>query len=191
MITNGQRHELAFDFVSEHVGSSWIVYADCLEWLSRVPENSIHAIVTDPPYGVKEYDLDQLEKRAGGNGGIWRIPPSFDGHTRAPLPRFTALDANERERVRRFFIAWAKLVTHALRPGGHVFIATNAFIAQLLYDALVDGGWSFADSLSGWCERFAAETVRRTPKRSFPACRRCPRAAMNPGVFFASRFRRR
>ena len=46
-----------------------------MEWLSRVPEHSLHAVVTDPPYGVKEYDLDQLEKRANGNGGIWRIPP--------------------------------------------------------------------------------------------------------------------
>jgi site-specific DNA-methyltransferase (adenine-specific) len=31
----------------------------------------LHAIVTDPPYGVKEYDFDQLEKKDNGNGGIW------------------------------------------------------------------------------------------------------------------------
>src|SRR5271170_2070027 len=67
-------------------GRSLLLKADCFEWLKRVPENSLHAIVTDPPYGVKEYDFDQLEKRANGNGGIWRIPPSFDGHVRSPLP---------------------------------------------------------------------------------------------------------
>ena len=83
---------LAFDYATERIGQSRIVHADCLEWLSRLSENTLHAIVTDPPYGVKEYDLDQLEKRANGKGGIWRIPPSFDGHTRAPLPRFTALN---------------------------------------------------------------------------------------------------
>ena len=92
---NGASHPLTLDYQSAHIGKSWICLADCLEWLSRVPENSIHAIVTDPPYGVKEYDLDQLAKRAAGQGGIWRIPPSFDGHTRAPLPRFTALDAKD------------------------------------------------------------------------------------------------
>jgi site-specific DNA-methyltransferase (adenine-specific) len=134
---------LAFDYTSDVVGESRIVHADCFEWLSRVPENSIHGIVTDPPYGVKEYDFDQLEKRANGNGGIWRIPPSFDGHTRAPLPRFTALDAGERERLRRFFIEWARVATHALRPGGHVFIASNAFLAQLVYASLVEGGLEF------------------------------------------------
>jgi site-specific DNA-methyltransferase (adenine-specific) len=78
--------ELALDYEHKVIGRSLVLHADCLEWLSRIPENSLHAIVTDPPYGVKEYDFDQIEKRANGNGGIWRIPPSFDGHIRQPLP---------------------------------------------------------------------------------------------------------
>ena len=108
---------LAFDYATERIGQSRIVHADCFEWLSKLPEDTLHAIVTDPPYGVKEYDFDQLEKRANGKGGIWRIPPSFDGHTRAPLPRFTALNRNERRRLSRFFVDWGKLALHALRPG--------------------------------------------------------------------------
>jgi hypothetical protein len=99
---------LAFTYESVRIGKSQLIHADCFEWLGRVPENTFHAIVTDPPYGVKEYDFDQLEKRANGNGGSWRIPPSFDGHVRAPLPRFTALDGRERERLRRFFIEWGR-----------------------------------------------------------------------------------
>ena len=86
---------LALDYKHQVIGRSLVLHADCLEWLSRLPENSLHAIVTDPPYGVKEYDFDQIEKRANGNGGVWRIPPSFDGHTRQPLPRFTALNQKE------------------------------------------------------------------------------------------------
>src|SRR5271155_2744913 len=85
--------DLALDYRTFSLGRSLIVHADCFEWMSRIPSGSIHAIVTDPPYGVKEYDFDQLEKRSNGNGGIWRIPPSFDGSTRSPLPRFTALNA--------------------------------------------------------------------------------------------------
>ena len=72
---------------------------------------------------------------------LW-IPPSFDGHVRSPLPRFTALNASEREKLHEFFTHWATLVAHALRPG-HVFVATNAFIAPLLYDAVIDGGLEF------------------------------------------------
>src|SRR4030042_6863831 len=87
------------NYSSQHIGDSIIVHADCFEWLGRIPENSLHAIVTDPPYGVKEYDFDQIEKRANGNGGVWRLPPSFDGKTRSPQPRVTASNPQERERL--------------------------------------------------------------------------------------------
>ncbi len=138
---------LAFDYPSAVIGDSLIVHADCFDWLKRVPENSIHAVVTDPPYGVKEYESDQIEKRANGSGGIWRIPPSFDGYTRAPLPRFTALGLKQRETLRCFFVEWAQLVVHALRPGAHVFIASNAFLSQLVFSALVEGGLEFRGQL--------------------------------------------
>lgn len=61
---------LALDYASHAIGRSRIVHADCFEGLGRIPENTLHAIVTDPPYGVKEYDFEQIEKRANGNGGI-------------------------------------------------------------------------------------------------------------------------
>ncbi len=138
---------LTFDYRSEMIGQSYIVHADAFEWLSRIPENTLHAIVTDPPYGVKEYNLDQIEKRANGNGGIWRIPPSFDGHTRAPLPRFTALNPKEREQISEFFREWAKVALHALRPGAHVFIASNSFLSQLVFSALITGGFEFRGEL--------------------------------------------
>ena len=114
---------LTFEYDNARFGASFILHADCFEWLSRIPENSIHSIVTDPPYGVKEYNFDQIEKRANGNGGIWRIPPSFDGSNRSPLPRFTALNNKERAALHRFFLEWGKVAMHALRPGGHIFIA--------------------------------------------------------------------
>lgn len=92
----------AFDYHYKQFTRSIVIHADCFEWMGRASPGSIHAIVTDPPYGVKEYDFDQIEKRANGNGGIWRIPPAFDGSRRAPLPRFTALNSKERETLRRF-----------------------------------------------------------------------------------------
>ncbi len=138
---------LALDYRAELIGQSCVLHADAFEWLSRIPENSLHAIVTDPPYGVKEYTFDQIKKRENGNGGVWRIPPSFDGHTRAPLPRFTALNSTERELIREFFIEWAKVAIRALRPGAHVFIASNSFLSQLVFSALVAGGFEFRGEL--------------------------------------------
>lgn len=138
---------LTFDYKHASIGRSLAIHADCFEWLARCPAASIHAVVTDPPYGVKEYDDDQLKKRESGKGGIWRIPPAFDGHERSPLPRFTALDPKERDRLRRFFTDWSALVVRALRPGGHVLIATNAFVSQLIFGALIKGGLEFRGEL--------------------------------------------
>ena len=49
---------LTFDYECKRIGGALLVHADCLEWLGRVPKDTMHGIVTDPPYGVKEYDLD-------------------------------------------------------------------------------------------------------------------------------------
>jgi site-specific DNA-methyltransferase (adenine-specific) len=184
MDSKGLPHNLTFAYESTRIGRSRIIHADCMQWLSRVPQDAIHAVVTDPPYGVKEYDPDQLAKRAAGNGGIWRIPPSYDGHLRAPLPRFTALDAQERERLRAFFEEWARLVVRALRPGGHVFIATNAFIAQLLYGALVQGGLEFRGQLIRLVRTLRGGDRPKNAEDEFPDVSSMPKGCYEPwGIF--------
>lgn len=175
---------LTVNFESVQIGQSWICHTDCTEWFCQVPENSIHAIVTDPPYGVKEYDLDQLVKRAAGNGGIWRIPPSFDGSVRAPLPRFTALDEAQRERLFQFFVDWSKMVVRALRPGGHVFIATNAFISQLLYDALVDGGLEFRGQIIRLVRTLRGGDRPKNAEKEFPDVSSLPKGCYEPWGLF-------
>jgi hypothetical protein len=39
------------------------VHADRFKWLSRVPEGSLYALVTNLPYGVKGFDADQPRDR--------------------------------------------------------------------------------------------------------------------------------
>ncbi len=176
--------EFAVDYDARNIGGSLVLHADCFEWLARLPARCLHAVVTDPPYGVKEYDVDQLHKRANGNGGIWRIPPSFDGSVRSPLPRFTALDPAERRRLYDFFMRWGKLVAHALRPGGHVFIATNAFIAELLYEALVAGGLEFRGQVIRLVRTLRGGDRPKNAEEEFPGVSSMPRGCYEPwGIF--------
>ena len=176
--------QLALDYDHHRVGQSLILHADCFEWLSRVPENSIHAVVTDPPYGVKEYDFDQLEKRSNGNRGIWRIPPSFDGHIRSPLPRFTALNQKERESLRRFFLEWGRVVLHALRPGGHVFVASNAFLSQLVFSSLVESGLEFRSEVVRIVRTLRGGDRPKNAEEEFPHVSSLPRGCYEPwGTF--------
>src|ERR1051325_951755 len=89
---------------------------DAFEWLKNRPMNSIEAVVTDPPYGLVEYTEKELQKRQNGRGGIWRLPPAFDGSKRMPLPRFTVLTQADQQLLRDFFNRFAGLLERVMVP---------------------------------------------------------------------------
>lgn len=176
--------QLAFGYETKEFDKSLIIHADCFEWLSRLPENCFHAVVTDPPYGVREFDDHELEKRSNGKGGIWRIPPSFDGHKRSPLPRFTALDERDRERISLFFEQWGRLALKPLRPGGHALIATNAFIASLLYAALAKSGLEFRGQIIRLVRTLRGGDRPKNAEQEFPGVSSLPRGCYEPWGLF-------
>jgi len=174
----------SLDYDWHEFSSSLAIHADCFEWMGRIPEASIHAIVTDPPYGVKEYDFDQLEKRENGNGGIWRIPPSFDGNTRSPLPRFTALNGKDRKRLQRFSNEWAKLALRILRPGGHIFLASNVYLSQLVFTAVADVGFEFRGQIIRLVRTLRGGDRPKNAEKEFPCVCSMARGCYEPwGIF--------
>jgi site-specific DNA-methyltransferase (adenine-specific) len=176
--------DLTLNYPCKPFRRSVVIQADCFEWLSRIPECSLHGIVTDPPYGVKEFEADQLAKRTNGVGGIWRIPPSFDGATRAPLPRFTALKGKERNLLTQFFHGWAQLAVRALRPGGHVFIASNSFLSQPVFCALAEGGLEFRGELIRLVRTLRGGDRPKNAEHEFPGVSSMPRGCYEPwGIF--------
>ena len=127
--------------VGKKAASYEIFHADAFEWLASARPHSIHAVVTDPPYGLIEYTPSELEKMRNGRGGVWRIPPSFDGCQRNPLPRFTVLTESHRAELRDFFRRFAERLLPILVPGAHVFIATNPLVSYLVYEPFIAAGF--------------------------------------------------
>ena len=123
-----------------HYGRSSLIHADCFDWLESQEPNRFHAVVTDPPYGLHEYTHEQQEKRRRGKGGVWRIPPSFDGNKRSPLPRFTTLTQEQLERLGSFFLVWGKSLLPRLVPGAHVVVASNPLVSYIVSTALAEAG---------------------------------------------------
>lgn len=121
-------------------GKALVVLQDCLGWLEAAPENSIHAVVTDPPYGLVEYTRKEQDKLKANRGGVWRIPPSFDGHTRSPLPRFTTLSEHDLFNISEFFIIWGRLLLRVLVPGANVVVASNPLVSHIVSTALSKAG---------------------------------------------------
>jgi site-specific DNA-methyltransferase (adenine-specific) len=127
--------------VGERVARYTLHLGDCLSWMENREGCSVHAVVTDPPYGLKEYTAVEKEKLRNGRGGVWRIPPSFDGCKRRPLPRFTVLREADYASLRRFFADFARRAIRVLVPGDHLFIATNPLLSHLVYQPLVEAGF--------------------------------------------------
>lgn len=178
------KKEFSAGFESYVLEKALVIHADCFNWMKLIPESSIHAVVTDPPYGVKEYEPDQLEKRTNGNGGVWRIPPSFDGHVRSPLPRFTALNNGERKQMKDYFSEWAKLVLRVIRPGGHVFVASNAFLSQIVFSAIAEQGFEFRGEVIRLVRTMRGGDRPKNAEDEFPDVCSMPRSRYEPwGIF--------
>ena len=129
------------EFETNRIGKATLVRGDCLDWLRQREANSIHAVVTDPPYGLNEYSAKEQIKMRDGRGGIWRIPPSFDGHKRAPLPRFTILSQQDRATLRTFFLEFGRLLRRVTVPGANVVVASNPLLGHIVASALGEVGF--------------------------------------------------
>ena len=138
---NNTRAIQALD-VTNHftISNSHFYNSDCMTWLRQQKPHSIHGVVTDPPYGLVEYRSDHQIKLRGGKGGVWRIPPSFDGHQRSPLPRFTTLTEADLHNLDLFFGQWAQELLPVLAPGAHVFLASNPLVSHRVSYAMSRAG---------------------------------------------------
>lgn len=168
------------------IGRAELIRADAFRWMQAREEHSIHAIVTDPPYGVVEFDDDQIEKMKAGKGGIWRLPPNFDGCKRAPLPRFTALNAKERARVAEYFRTFGHLCKHVLTPGGHVILAGNSFLSTMVFGAMVEGGLEYRGTLIRPVVTLRGGDRPKGAEEEFPGVQSLPKGNFEPwGIFRA------
>ena len=123
------------------IGKARLYQADCFEWLARQPPASVQAVVMDPPYGLVEYTPKETAKlRAGKGGGVWRMPPSFDGHQRAPLPRFTTLKDEDRRQMHVFFKRLAVMLARVAVPGANIVVASNPLLAHIVGGAMSETG---------------------------------------------------
>lgn len=161
-----------------------LVLADALQWMAQRDENSIHAVVTDPPYALVEYEDKDHDKLRRGVGGVWRIPPSFDGSQRNPLPRFTVLTPKERERLNTFFKAFAYHAQRILVPGGHLVIAANPLLSTTVFYACETSGMEKRGELIRVVKTLRGGDRPKGAEQDFPDVSVMPRSSWEPWGLF-------
>ncbi len=165
-----------------------LYHADCIDWLAKQPKTSVHAVVTDPPYGLVEYHPEQQDKLRRGRGGVWRIPPSYDGHRRSPLPRFTTLRPRDRERLGAFFRDWAVALSPVLVPGAHVLVASNPLLSYLVSAALAEAGLERRGEIVRLVMTMRGGDRPKNAHRDFPDVSVMPRSMWEPWLLYRKPF---
>lgn len=182
---NGELNRAAVKPARTHRSGLYeLVEADCLEWLSQRTERSIHAVVTDPPYGLIEYSAENQAKLRQGKGGIWRIPPSFDGATRSPLPRFTVLKSDDIRRLEDFFLVWARTLWPALVPGANVVVASNPLLSYVVAGSVVRGGFERRGEIVRLVMTMRGGDRPKAAHTEFPEVSVMPRSMWEPWLVF-------
>lgn len=128
-----------------------VYHGDCLEVLREIPDQSIDAVVTDPPYGIgfmgKEWDSGKafVERKAdkrntfdhvGGN----HHPADSADQQRTRLHENTAYED--------WCIAWVTQCLRVLKPGGYLVAFGGSRTWHRLAAAVEDAGFEIRDSIA-------------------------------------------
>jgi hypothetical protein len=159
-------------------------HADCFEWLTAAPGNSLQGCLTDPPFGVVEFAPTEIAKMRAGSGGVWRIPPKIGGSERDPLPRFTTLTANDRENVRAYFRRFGDALLPALVPGAHVIVAGTPMLQYLVQDGMAQAGYEVRGAVMRLYRGFRGGDRPKLAEAEFPEVCVTPRGAYEPWMIF-------
>lgn len=169
-------------FPEYETGKGKLIHADAFDWLKQCQVNSIHAVVTDPPYGLVEYTDPEKRKLRSGKGGVWRVPPSFDGHRRSPLPRFTVLNEGDKEALEDFFNELGKLLLRATVPGANIVVAANPLLAHTVATAMSASGLELRGQIVRLVMTMRGGDRPKNAHEEFPHVSVMPRSMFEPWI---------
>jgi DNA modification methylase len=115
---------------------------------------------------------------------VWRIPPSFDGHVRAPLPRFTTLTEHDLATLDSFFFTWAKALYPILVPGAYVVIASNPLVSYLVAASVVRSGLERRGEIVRLVMTMRGGDRPKNAHREFSGVSVMPRSMWEPWLLF-------
>ena len=139
---------------------------DCVEVMRSMDESSVHAIVTDPPYGLEFMgkDWDSLGGNRTSKPGIgerttpWVSNQGWNafrcrscGHLshggsqcKCDSPDFARAD-DRMQRMQEWHHAWAVEALRVLKPGGHLLAFGGTRTHHRLMCAIEDAGFEIRD----------------------------------------------
>jgi len=121
-----------------------IIQGDCIEIMKTLPDNSVDAIITDPPYGLefmgKEWDSF---KQSTDNIETCKNNPYYRSNIRLRLKKnITGIKFYE------FTYDWAKEALRVLKPGGYLISFGGTRTYHRMACGIEDAGFEVRDMLN-------------------------------------------
>jgi len=129
---------------------------DCIEVMRTLPDNSVHAVVTDPPYGLEFMgkDWDSFKPTSSHAEARTRraneVTPKGQGHTTS-AGAFLAAGVNGYTAGIPFQLwcqEWATEALRVLKPGGYMIAFGGSRTWHRLAAAVEDSGFEIRDSIA-------------------------------------------
>ncbi len=155
-----------------------------MEQIALLQDDSIHGVCTDPPYGLVEFSPEEVAKLRTGKGGVWRIPPKWDGCERRPLPRFSVLTSEQKQGIEDFFLIWSAALMPKIVPGGHILLAGNSTLQMYVQNALVKAGFENRATIMRVYHGFRGGDRPKNAEEEFPDICVSPRGNYEPWMLF-------
>ena len=144
--------------------SNQVIQGDCIELLARFPDESIHLIVSDIPYGIGAEDWDVLH--ANSNSAYLGSSPAqvkagavFKKRGK-PLNGWSEADRRIPHEYYEWCSSWANDWYRVLKPGASAMVFAGRRLQHRCVAALEDAGFTFKDMLA-WVRPRAVHRAQR------------------------------
>ena len=140
-------------YVDEHVT---LHHGDCLDVLRTLPDCSIDAVVTDPPYGLRfmgrAWDGQDIIDATRARQGQAEMPDDgrsgVNGGYRSPSTEAGRYDLSANAAFGLWCQEWATECLRVLKPGGHMLAFGGSRTWHRLACAVEDAGFEIRDSIA-------------------------------------------
>ena len=138
---------------SEKAVNARILKGDLADRLADIGTDSIDAVVTDPPYGIrfmgKAWDGADIEAQVARQVRKGTVRP--DGWERHDGRAFAAGTYDRSQSAARSFqlwtMEWATAVLRVAKPGAHMVVCASPRTFHRVWSGVEDAGWEIRDTL--------------------------------------------
>ncbi|QGJ88633.1 DNA methylase [Mycobacterium phage Atcoo] len=129
-----------------------LYHGDCVEVLRTLPDNSVDAVVTDPPYGLefmgKDWDAPWRKTSASHARARERRAAELDDPVKGKYIRAGVNAYEAGQPFQQWCTQWAAECLRVLKPGGHMLAFGGSRTWHRLAAAIEDAGFEIRDSIA-------------------------------------------